>query len=255
MTTTAIDKGQFLPQHQLIYKNVGSERPMRVVLGGSGSGTTIAVLLEHSQKQISPLWVIRALFTDRETSKICELGKRYNVEVVCISFLKFQKTLCTGPNTSSELLEKTRILFHQKIIESLHAKGIVCDVVGLAGYMRIVPPTFINHFGKAVINSHPADPREYKGMNTVMDALQAGRTKTRSAIHCVTEGVDEGQVLVLGKHVDYTEGAPVTAEKANRHQDKQKKESDYGAYIAALDAIAKGAVGFEGPIIDLDVNE
>lgn len=255
MATSVTDKGQVLPQHQLIYKNVGSEKPMRVVLGGSGSGTTIAVLLEHSQKQKTPLWVIKALFTDRETSKICALGKKYNVDVICISFLKFQKTICTESKLSHELLEKTRILFHQKIIESLQAKGIICDVVGLAGYMRIVPPTFINHFGKAVINSHPADPREYKGMNTVMDALQAGRTKTRSAIHCVTEGVDEGQVLVLGKHVDYSEGTPITTEKANRHQDKQKKESDYGAYIAALDGIANGAVGFEGPIIDLDVDQ
>jgi hypothetical protein len=47
MTTTAIDKGQVIPQHKLIYKNATAERPMRVVLGGSGSGTTIAVLLEH----------------------------------------------------------------------------------------------------------------------------------------------------------------------------------------------------------------
>ncbi len=244
---------QFGVRHdQLIYQNKDPERKMRVVLGGSGEGSTIRALLEYERRE-RPNWVIQALFTatfakSNTPSKISQIGREYEIPVISLekSYGEFSKE--ERAQDASLSAEKIRVLFHNIILQKLNDLKVECDLVGLAGYMLIVPDEFIKHFNHAVINSHPADPQKYKGKNAVLDALSSGEKGSYTVIHCVTSKMDEGLELVRGKFVPYTGGDPVTEEKANAHQQKQKLKSDFPAYIEALNAIAAGKLGFHGPL-------
>ena len=69
------------------------------------------------------------------------------------------------------------------------------DLVVLAGFMRILPPNFVNALTPNLINMHPSLLPAFPGAHAVRDALAAGATKTGATIHVVDEGVDTGPQL------------------------------------------------------------
>jgi formyltetrahydrofolate-dependent phosphoribosylglycinamide formyltransferase len=76
-----------------------------------------------------------------------------------------------------------------------------CDVVCLAGYMRLVPAALIAAHPDRILNIHPALLPKFggKGMygHHVHEAvLAAGETESGCTVHFVNEQYDEGQILL-----------------------------------------------------------
>jgi phosphoribosylglycinamide formyltransferase-1 len=69
------------------------------------------------------------------------------------------------------------------------------DLVVLAGFMKILPPSFVAALSPNLINTHPSLLPDFKGAHAVRDALAAGATRTGVTIHVVDEGVDTGPHL------------------------------------------------------------
>ena len=74
------------------------------------------------------------------------------------------------------------------------------DYVVLAGWMRILTSSFLNHFPNRVVNLHPALPETFPGLHAIeraFDAYQRGEIEhTGIMVHLVPdEGVDNGPVL------------------------------------------------------------
>ncbi|MEN9956817.1 MAG: hypothetical protein RIR46_425 [Actinomycetota bacterium] len=84
------------------------------------------------------------------------------------------------------------------------------DLVVLAGFMKILPPSFVAALSPNLINTHPSLLPEFKGAHAVRDALAAGATRTGVTIHVVDEGVDTGPHLAQAEvqiHPGETEAA------------------------------------------------
>lgn len=73
-----------------------------------------------------------------------------------------------------------------------HVEFFKPDLVVLAGFMRILPPNFVEALTPNLINTHPSLLPEFPGAHAVRDALNAGATKTGVTIHVVDNGVDTG---------------------------------------------------------------
>jgi len=74
------------------------------------------------------------------------------------------------------------------------------DYVVLAGWMRILTSSFLNHFPNRVVNLHPALPGTFPGTHAIeraFEAYQRGEIQhTGVMVHLVPdEGVDNGPVL------------------------------------------------------------
>jgi phosphoribosylglycinamide formyltransferase-1 len=213
-----------------IYTPVPGKR-MHVVVFGSGSGTNLEALL----KVPNPLFEIKALFSDRKC-RFQEIGHSAGIPVIYHPL--------NGMDRSQYDAENVRLISEQ--VETV-------DLILLAGYMRLIYPPMLDHFKDKIINVHPADltqinsegKRRYTGANAVYDALCAGETRTRSSVIIVDENVDTGPILVLGPWVTYEESYPVTLERANLHQIKQKAQSDWPACVEAVTAIAEGKIGLD----------
>lgn len=88
----------------------------------------------------------------------------------------------------------TREAFEQAILDGLkdYDIGLICH----AGFMRILTPYFLNHWHGPIINIHPALLPKFKGLHTHERALEAGESISGCTVHYVSEGVDEGEIIL-----------------------------------------------------------
>ncbi len=69
------------------------------------------------------------------------------------------------------------------------------DLIALAGFMRVLSPSFVKHFAGRIINLHPSLLPDFPGMNAISRALKSGAESTGCTVHFVDEGVDTGPVI------------------------------------------------------------
>ena len=88
------------------------------------------------------------------------------------------------------------------------------DYVVLAGYMRVLSPTFVRAFAGRIINIHPADTHQHQGLHAYEWAFDNRLTETKITVHLVDEGLDTGPILA--QQVVNLVGADTLAEVQRR---------------------------------------
>ena len=91
----------------------------------------------------------------------------------------------------------TRAAYDQQVSAQLHQHQV--DLVVLIGYMRILSPEFIAAWRNKVINVHPSLLPAHAGlmdMDVHRAVISANEKQTGCTVHCVTEEVDAGPVLL-----------------------------------------------------------
>lgn len=76
------------------------------------------------------------------------------------------------------------------LVEERGAKGVV-----LAGFMRILSPSFIDRFPDRILNIHPSLLPAFPGAHAVEAALAHGVRVTGVTVHLVDEKVDHGPII------------------------------------------------------------
>lgn len=84
--------------------------------------------------------------------------------------------------------------FERELIAALGEVDFVC----LAGFMRVLTPTFLDAFPNRVLNIHPALLPAFPGTHGAAQALAAGVTQAGATCHLVDAGVDTGPILAQG---------------------------------------------------------
>ncbi len=69
------------------------------------------------------------------------------------------------------------------------------DLVVLAGFMKLVGPTFLARFPGRVVNTHPALCPSFPGTTGPADALAYGVKVTGATLFVVDDGVDTGPIV------------------------------------------------------------
>jgi len=171
-----------LPEFQIRKSAFRSHSEAQFVGFGSGSGSNLKALAEHEEK-----YRLRAIFSDRSSS--CkQLAQTLNIPFLSLS-----------PDQYSE--EK---IIH--LLEELQKREkFQIDAIFLAGYMRIIREPLLRHFHNRIVNVHPGDlsiigedqERLYRGKDAVLKAMICREKSTRSTVHLVNHGVDEGKILCI----------------------------------------------------------
>jgi phosphoribosylglycinamide formyltransferase-1 len=68
-------------------------------------------------------------------------------------------------------------------------------LVVLAGFMRILTPSFVAHYAGRLVNIHPSLLPAFTGLNTHQRAIDAGCQVAGASVHLVTADLDHGPVL------------------------------------------------------------
>jgi phosphoribosylglycinamide formyltransferase-1 len=94
-----------------------------------------------------------------------------------------------------------RTAYDAELAERLKGHGV--QLVCLAGYMRIVTPTFLRAFGPSdesrncprVLNIHPGLLPSFPGLHAQKQALDYGARFAGCTVHFVDEGTDTGPIV------------------------------------------------------------
>ena len=227
-----------------------ADRPLRVVVCFSGGASGFRYLAEHDPNFGDSYEVVGGFTTDPDCAGVEALESR-DVPVEAADIRAFYDERGAEP-TNMEVREE----FDSRTAERI--ARFEPDLLLLSGYMWILTDPLLE--SSPILNVHPADltitdedgERTYVGKNPVYDAIRDGRPETRSSVHFVTPGVDEGPVLVLSKpfpiHTDLVEtllafdSGEALRSYADAHQEWMKWEGDGPALGKALELIGEGRV-------------
>ncbi|GAB3459378.1 phosphoribosylglycinamide formyltransferase [Massilia terrae] len=77
--------------------------------------------------------------------------------------------------------------------------GFAPDLVVLAGFMRILTATFVEHYAGRLLNIHPSLLPLFPGLDTHRQALDAGVLEHGATVHFVTAQLDHGPVVAQAR--------------------------------------------------------
>ncbi len=140
-------------------------------------------------------------------------------EVVCLvcnvpGALAIERATRLGVKTHvlSHRAAPSRESFDEQLVAALRSDNV--KLVVLAGYMRLVTPTLLQAFPKAVINIHPSLLPAFKGLHGVRQALEARVTTSGCTVHFVDEQMDTGPIIAQASvSLDAGETEPSLAAK------------------------------------------
>lgn len=69
------------------------------------------------------------------------------------------------------------------------------QLIALAGFMRVLPPSIVRTYIGRMINIHPSLLPQFPGLDTHARALAAGVTEHGCTVHYVDEGIDTGEII------------------------------------------------------------
>lgn len=87
-----------------------------------------------------------------------------------------------------------RETFDRELVRILRESGV--DLVALAGFMRVLTPSFLRQFPGRVMNIHPALLPSFPGLHVRQKAIDYGVKFSGCTVHFVDEGVDTGPIII-----------------------------------------------------------
>ncbi|MCB8956487.1 MAG: phosphoribosylglycinamide formyltransferase [Nocardioides sp.] len=153
-----------------------TDRPARLVVLVSGSGTNLQALLDACADPAYGARVV-AVGADRDDIEGLVRAERAGVP----TFVKQ-----VGHFTSREHWDRA-------LTDTVAA--FEPDLVVLAGFMKLVGAQFLERFDGRVVNTHPALSPSFPGMHGPADALAYGVKVTGCTLFVVDAGVDTGAIV------------------------------------------------------------
>lgn len=169
---------------------------IRIAVFASGSGTNAQNLFEYFADNQNV--IIDSLWSNNPNAYAIERARQFGVE--------------------SFLFTKNEFVNTNFVVEQLIERKI--DLVVLAGFLWLIPPSMISAF--PIINIHPALLPKYGGKGMygakVHEAVVSNReSESGITIHYVNENYDEGKIIFQAKcKIEETDSADDVADKVHK---------------------------------------
>lgn len=151
-----------------------------IVILISGRGSNFEAILRASREE---RWEetcgarIAAVISNRPAAAGLDMARREGIPAEAIDHKAFA----------------TREAFEEKLLEAV--MRYEPSLVVLAGFMRVLTPSFVSHFEGRILNIHPALLPLFPGLNTHQRAIDAGCRVHGSTVHFVSAVLDGGAII------------------------------------------------------------
>lgn len=186
----------------------------------SGRGSNLQAVLDRIADGYLPL-EISVVISDKADAYALERAANVGIKTVVVA--------------RKECASKEE--FEEKIHAALIEAG--CELVILAGFMRILGGGFVNKWHNKIINIHPALLPSFPGLDGQGQALEYGVKFAGCTVHFVDEGTDSGPII-LQKVV------PVLDDDTHDTLAARILEQEHIALPEALKLWAEGKLVIEG---------
>jgi phosphoribosylglycinamide formyltransferase 1 len=153
------------------------ERPaVRLGILISGEGTNLQAMIdevEHGELKAD----IRVVISNKAEARGLERARCHGIPAEVISHRG-----------------KPREQFDGELVTALRAHGV--ELVACAGFMRLLSPVMVQAFPNRIMNIHPALCPAFPGIDAQKAATDYGVRFTGCTVFFVTEGVDNGPIII-----------------------------------------------------------
>ena len=143
----------------------------------SGRGSNLQAVLDRIADGYLPL-EIGVVISDKADAYALERAANVGIKTVVVA--------------RKECASKEE--FEDRIHAALVEAG--CELVVLAGFMRILSGNFVSKWHNKIINIHPALLPSFPGLDGQGQALEYGVKFTGCTVHFVDEGTDTGPIIL-----------------------------------------------------------
>ncbi len=150
--------------------------PLRIGVLASGRGSNLQAIIDSIESGTLDCR-LAVVISNRADAQALERARKHGTEAVFLDPKGYP----------------IRDAFDQAVLAILaeHRVELVC----LAGYMRVLSPTFVRALPGQIMNIHPALLPSFPGLHAQRQALQYGVKVSGATVHFVDEGVDTGPII------------------------------------------------------------
>ena len=146
----------------------------------SGGGSNLQAFIDATESGELPLRLCVVL-SNKSAAAGLDRARKAGISVECIAHQDFPE----------------RALFDAALVETLAKYDP--DIIILAGFMRILTTTFVDHFAGRILNIHPSLLPRYPGLDTHQRAIDAGDQWHGCTVHFVSAELDSGAAIIQGR--------------------------------------------------------
>ncbi len=198
--------------------------PLRVAVLASGRGSNLQAIIdaiEVGQLQAK----IVAVISNKFDAAALERARKHGLPDIFVD----PKPFAGRPDS--------REAFDRALLEVLEKHDI--ELVLLAGYMKIVTPVLVNAFANRMMNIHPSLLPSFPGLDVHKKAIEWGCKLTGCTVHFVTEGVDEGPIVLQA-------AVPILDHDTPEILAARILEQEHKIYPRAVQLFAEGRLKVDG---------
>src|SRR5581483_3690343 len=193
----------------------------------SGRGSNMAALIEAAKDKNYPA-EIALVASNRPDAGGLLVAQAEGIATAVIDHTIFGKDRAAFEGALQRVLEQHRI-----------------ELVCLAGFMRLLTASFVEHWRGRMLNIHPALLPAFKGLDTHNRALAAGAKAHGATVHFVAPDMDSGPILAQA-------AVPVLPTDDEASLAARVLAVEHRIYPAALKLLAENRVRVENGVCLVD---
>ena len=183
----------------------------------SGNGTNLQAIIDASQKDSFPA-EIAIVISNNPSAYGLKRAISANIPTKVIDHKLFDQREDFDTAVSVELRKAD------------------CELICLAGFMRILSEQFVNNWPMRIINIHPSLLPSFKGRNVQKQAIDAGVRIAGCTVHFVISELDAGPIIAQA-------AVPVLKQDTPASLSARILQQENHIYPLALELIAKKIQG------------
>jgi phosphoribosylglycinamide formyltransferase-1 len=198
--------------------------PLRIAVLASGRGSNLQAIIDGIEAgQVHAQLV--AVISNKQDAVALERARKHGVQDIFID----PKPFAGRPDS--------REAYDRALLDVLGKLDV--ELVLLAGYMKIVTAVLVNAFTNRMMNIHPSLLPSFPGLDVQRKAIEWGCKLAGCTVHFVTEGVDEGPIIVQA-------AVPVFDRDTPEILAARILEQEHKIYPRAVQLFAEGRLKVEG---------
>ena len=161
--------------------SISRTTPLRVAVLASGRGSNLQAIIDAIEAGRVQAQII-AVISNKKDAIALERARKHGLSDIFVD----PKPYAGRPDS--------REAYDQSLLEILQQHEV--ELVLLAGYMKIVTTVLVNAYANRMMNIHPSLLPSFPGLDVQKKAIDWGCKLAGCTVHFVTEGVDEGPIII-----------------------------------------------------------
>jgi phosphoribosylglycinamide formyltransferase-1 len=211
--------------------SISRTTPLRVAVLASGRGSNLQAIIDAIEAGQVQAQIV-AVISNKKDAAALERARKHGLKDLFVD----PKPFAGRPDS--------REAYDRSLLEILQQHEV--ELVLLAGYMKIVTAVLVNAYANRMMNIHPSLLPSFPGLDVQKKAIDWGCKLAGCTVHFVTEGVDEGPIIIQAAVPILDDDTPETLAASILVQ-------EHKIYPRAVQLFAEGRLRVDGRRVFIDV--